>query len=658
MKSPQNPLQKSSEDWLELLRKAPGGYLLTDPKGKILRTNETLLEWLGYERDELEGKMNFQDLLPIGDRLFYETKHVLLLKLQTQVNEVSYSLICKDEELFPVLLNSAHSRDESGAIVAFQFIMLPFSDRKKYELELVKAKNKSEEASEAKSIFLSTITHEIRTPIHAILNAGKILLEDNPTREQEELLEVINFSSHNLLELINSVLDLNRIDRGKAVIRQEAFDIHILFEELLKIYRPLALGKNVTFQLNISQEVPRYVIGDRGKIQQVFTNLIGNAIKFTDSGSIQLSISVFKKAKDGIIILFELQDTGIGMRKGEIKRIFDPFTQANDAIHNEFGGSGLGLTIAQRLLKIMDSKLEVTSYLGKGSKFSFQLKMVQTTKDEVKKGLSALPLEKRPFSNLRILIVDDIYSNILIIKRLFKLWKLDYKYARNGMEALNLINTNDFDLILMDINMPEMDGYETTKKIRALSDPKYQQIPIIALSAYDSNEVKYNVERSGMNELMQKPFGADQLYRLILKYSNSSETNVFEKKKKDAAFRSGNKAIYTDSLCAFFNNEEDEILEYFKVAVKEIYKGIDEFKLAEEQLSVAIFKSAVHSKSMLMSMFKLDQLKDIMSEAKEYLMSEQIESFKRCNQEIIDILRDLAMWMEGKMNTEEVICTS
>lgn len=649
---------RSSEDWIELFKEAPCGYILTSPDGSILKVNDTLCDWLRFSKEEMEGKMRFQELLPIGDKMFYETRHIVLLKLHEQANELNYHLIDKEGNRKSVLLNSSQRKDKTGKVIAFQFIILPFSDRKKYELELLNAKKKSEEAVEAKSIFLSTITHEIRTPIHAIVNAGNILLKENPSPEQQELLEVINFSSNNLLELINSVLDLTKMEIGKAKVEESSFDICQLLRQLVQVYRPLALEKDVDFELSIPEEVPNLVMGDSAKIRQIFTNLIGNAIKFSQQGTIKLTLTLKEKIENKYIIRFELKDQGIGMSKQELEKIFDPFTQANNSIHQKFGGSGLGLSIVQKLLILLESDLSVDSKLGEGSTFTFDLSLQYAKEIKKKEDTFVVPKQIEDLSNIRILVVDDIFSNILIIKYYFKTWKVPFEYAASGKEAIEKIKKKDFNLILMDLNMPEMDGYETTKCIRSLSEEKYQKLPIIALSAYDASEIKFKVKRSGMDALIQKPFNANQLYQTIINYGKVSERQAIASvlinpvNKEDIM----DENFSTKILCDFFDNDCDAIKEYFGVAIKELKVVLKEFIEVESNFSLEAYKFITHKNISLLSMFQLEELRTKMERATHNLLEGNKDQFLSLSQGIRATLLRLSQWMQAKIDQNEDIC--
>lgn len=655
---PVDELFESPREWESLLGEAPCGYLLTDPLGRIHFVNNTLLGWLKYNRKEVEKKMRFQDLLPSGERIFYEMRHVVMLKLQNQVNELNYNLIGKDGNRRPMLVNTARRLNKAGKVIALQFVIFLFTDRKKYEQELLKAKKQSEEAAAAKSNFLSVISHEIRTPIHAILNATEILIQDKFSAEQNELLEVIHHSSSNLLDIVNSVLNISKMEAGNVEAIQEPFSIEHLLNQLWTIYQPLAQKKNIDFRLSIPENVPKALIGDKSNLRQVLTNLIGNAIKFTQKGKIELNLKLLN-IKEGMCTLqFALKDTGIGISQDEMKNIFEPFTQANQTIHQQFGGTGLGLSISQRILRLLQSEMKVESELGGGSTFTFQLTMPisrELPQQNMSFNISVLPEQ---FSHLKILIVDDIYSNILVIKHYLEKWKIAYEHVSSGIEAIEKVQTQAYDLIFLDISMPKMDGYETSKIIRSLTGQKASQIPIIALSAFDPSEIKYKIKRSGMNDTLPKPFTAVQLYDTIIKWTSSKKENTTSSPEKKEI--QDKKQAFDDlslaSICDLFEKDTAAIMDYLKNVSDELTKTIENFTEAKEQFSLKTYGSAVHENASKIGMFHLVLLREKMAEGKRLLKSGNKEMFvKQCN-EIIYFFQQFKAWVQKKMEEEGTLC--
>ncbi len=643
---------QSHDGWKSLFGEVPCGYLLTDPKGRIHTVNDTLLDWLQYDRNEMENKLHFQDLIPLGEKIFYESRHAVMLKLQNQVNELNYNLIGNDGIRRPMLVNSARRLNQIGEIIGLQFVIFSFSERKKYEEELLNAKKQSEEVAAAKSNFLSIVSHEVRTPIHAILNSIEILIQDTFSAEQNELLAVIHHSSSNLIDFVNSVLNITKMEVGNRVAIKEPFCIEYLLKQLLAIYHSFAQKKNVDFILNIPENIPNVVIGDKDSIRQILTNLIGNAIKFTSKGKIELNVNLLAISEETCTLQFVLKDSGIGISKDELNNIFEPFTQANQSIHQQFGGTGLGLSISKQLLHLLDSEMKVESELGKGSTFMFEL-IMPISKELVRNNESfKVSVQLDQFRHIKILLVDDTYSNILIIKRYFEMWNIPFEHVFSGTDAIITIQKQNFDLVLMDINMPEMDGYETTKMIRSLEGKKFQQIPIIALSAFKVSEIKFKVKRSGMNDILHKPFKAIQLFETITKWTPTQkmpdETSLDI--KKELVKKQRYDYLSLNKICEFFDDDPAVIKDYLKTVLNELKVSIKEFTIAKEQYSQDIYCSVTHKNASNISMFNLHILKEKMSAGEEFLKNGQNELFvEQCN-DIILFFQQFIDWIQKQID--------
>lgn len=383
------------------------------------------------------------------------------------------------------------------------------------EEQLRKAKELAEQASHAKERFLSTMSHEIRTPMNAIIGMANLLIDENPKPEQVDNLNSLKYAAENLLSLLNDILDYSKIEADKLDLLQSNFDINDLYKGLYSTFAKMASSKGLTLTYSIDTNIPAPILGDRVRLNQVLTNLIGNAIKFTEKGEVKFSAGLVGKTNRNAAIKFTVSDTGIGIPKNMQVDIFNEFTQVHEGKHRT-AGTGLGLAISQRLVKLMGGEITLESDTGKGASFSFTLtfNLGKAQPTEEPQEVTIKP------GKYRVLIVEDNELNTLIVERFLTKWGIEVDHANNGREALEHLAGNDFDLILMDLEMPEMDGYEAAQAIRKLDNKTKASIPIIALSASALLDVQQRIFGIGMNDFVLKPFKPQELKQKLAKYLN------------------------------------------------------------------------------------------------------------------------------------------
>lgn len=452
--------------------------------------------------------------------------------MQQYVQEVLFEKKVFDKEYKIIRINDGKERwlhgkgslklDTTGEPSILVGTIRDVTERKELEIELIGAKKKAEEANKAKSEFLANMSHEIRTPLNGIIGFSNLLSSTNLDKNQIEYINTINESAVTLLSIINNILDFSKIEAGKFELNIEEVDLYELVQQTIHLFKFQAQQKGVELSLHIQDEVPHFVYADSLRLKQVLVNLINNAIKFTHFGLIHLDINVVQVThEDLFLIQFSVKDTGIGIKYKNQKKIFQSFEQEDTTTSRIFGGTGLGLTISNQLLGLMNSELQLTSQQGEGSDFFFTVEFKKAFVSVAKKMEESFVMEKNKainWENCKVLIVEDNkvnrYLAVTLTKRIIP--NALISEAKDGDEAIVLAQNNLFDLILMDIQMPIRNGYEATVEIRKL--PQYKKVPIIALTAGILNGEREKCLEYGMNDYLSKPILVQDFHQLIQKW--------------------------------------------------------------------------------------------------------------------------------------------
>jgi PAS domain S-box-containing protein len=517
--SPLKPalLEESAED---LYENAPCGYLSALPGGTIVKVNQTFLTWTGYRREDLVGRKRFYELLTAGGRIFHETHYAPLLQMQGAVREIALDLVCADGRRLPVLINSVLRTDDAGKPLLVRTTVFDSTDRKEYERELLRERQRAEQATKAESDFLAMISHEIRTPLNAITGVGHLLKMTELSPQQQKLARILSSSSESLLHLVNQILDFGKIGAGKMTLEERPVDLRRLVQEIAEGFQLKAQEKGLALQVQVDERVPRGVVGDPMKLGQVLTNLAGNALKFTSEGAVTVALEVRAAERDAVSIDFRVSDTGIGIEPDRLAHIFDDFTQANYDIGLKYGGTGLGLSISRKLVEMHGSRILVESVLGRGTTFSFELRFrTMAEESDAEASIAAAAASTVGLEGLKVLVADDNEVNVFVVTGLLKDWGVDFDVVSNGRQAIECVRSRDYDLVLMDLRMPELDGYAATREIRSLPGERFAKLPIFALSASVRMGLQHEIDAAGFNEFVGKPISPDILAGKMARYA-------------------------------------------------------------------------------------------------------------------------------------------
>ncbi len=403
---------------------------------------------------------------------------------------------------------------------------------------LTRAKKMAEEAAEMKQHFIANMSHEIRTPMHAIISMSGMMLKTSLSNEQEFYAAQIQKSSSNLLVIINDILDFSKADLGKMTFERTAFGLSDISMQTIELFSNQALEKSLSLSIEVDPMIPAAVVGDPTRLTQILNNLINNAIKFTEKGSIKVRLMTKKLQHDQVVVGFEVTDTGIGIPKQSIEQIFDSFKQASNDTTRKFGGTGLGLSIVKRLVELQGGKIFVRSTPGKGSSFFFDITYDITDESKLLRP-SVSEVDSISLDGMRILVAEDNNVNQFIAKKLLGDWGVEVHLAENGRIALEHLRENQYDIVLMDIQMPEMSGYEATELIRKDICERIRNTPVMAMTAHATQSEMERCIVSGMNGYISKPYSPETLKKTIhalTKQEQSSYTEASATKNEAGIF--------------------------------------------------------------------------------------------------------------------------
>ncbi len=618
---------------------------LDDGGPEIIYVNKAFARISGYEPEEVIGKTPRMLQGPDTDRGELNRLKETLSKGKSFTGELkNYT---KDGDAYWLDISITPICNEEGVVTHFTAIERNITDRKEFEKELqrekenaekeaaerkrvemqmqeyadklelirfdaIEAQKKAEAANQAKSEFLANMSHELRTPMNGVIGMAEFLLDSNLDEDQRDNAQTLHGSSQNLLAILNDILDISKIEAGELEVESVPFHVGTAVRQIVQLFLPIATDKGVKLAFHKDEDVPSTVIGDLGKFQQILRNLVSNALKFTEKGSIAVSLS----KGDGRFLNIAVQDTGIGIPEDKLDTIFEKFTQADSSVTREFGGTGLGLTITQQLVELLGGDISIESTLGEGSVFRFELPLDIAEDDDkavnlydAKQEMSGVELP----TDIRVLAVDDHPINQKFVTKLMT--KLGFEHvdmAENGRQALDMIAANSYDLVLMDCQMPELDGYQATTELRKSEEGTERHLPVIALTANAMVGDRNKCLKAGMDDYLSKPIKPDKLTELIKKHvgqnsiGETSTPNVVIQKADDKEppvdmehlnmFTDGDSEEEKELLDLFFEQAELSITElqdnYGDANCEEWKKAAHRIKGAAANLGANILSAA------------------------------------------------------------------
>ena len=508
-----------------ILASSLDSIITIDADSNVIDYNDAAYKTFGWHHDEIVGHCLVDLIVPEELREAHKKgmKHYITTgEGPVFGHRLELTALHKDGHIFPIEISI--SRINISESLMFCAFIRDISTQKEYESNLQQAKHEAEIANRAKSGFLAAMSHEIRTPMNAVLGILGLLRDTSLNEDQIQLVKTGRHSGELLLSIINDILDFSKMEADKLQLESICFDLHYLLVDTIELLTPLANNKSLTINLDIDPSLPQYTEGDPDRLRQILINLINNAIKFTLQGNITIRATAIKQQDKTFYLKCEVEDTGIGISEENQLVLFDEFTMADQTHSRSHEGTGLGLAICKRLTALMKGNINLQSELGKGSTFTFEVGLNIVSEQDCHyqhKSENNLAL---PMTSSRILLAEDNPANQMVIKTILEFANQKVDIVANGLEALVAVSTRPYDLVFMDISMPEMDGMESTQLIRQLSGQK-SKIPIIALTAHALSGDRERFLAAGMNDYLTKPIQRSSILNCIAHWTETNMVN-------------------------------------------------------------------------------------------------------------------------------------
>lgn len=508
---------KMNQDLLRLLiTKSEDAVFLTDMNGNIFDLNPRATELFGFQREDL---LNRDFKLLRKNSLSGSEIECGLAELETsKFWSMETILTRKDKSEVPVRISITLIKNAQKKYLVYR--VMDITTTKAYEAEILEAKDRAETAVKTKGKFLAVMSHEIRTPLNGVIATTSLLQQTSLNNEQQEFAGTIKKSGQSLLMLINDILEFSKMESGKMLLDPQPCQIDELILDVANLLRAHAGDKGIELIVNVDSKIPAHMLLDGHRLKQILLNLAGNAVKFTSHGKVEISCELHQMLYEEVTLLFKVTDTGMGIPKDKMHLLFQSFTQVDSSTSRKFGGTGLGLAISLQLVELMEGRIEASSIEGQGTTFSFTIKghAIQGYR-VIEKAETELKSDHVDFSSIKVLVAEDNEINQQVLRFILESIHLKADFVGDGRKAVEACRAKDYDIILMDMQMPEMDGLVATTEIRA---NLVHQPHIVAITANTFDEDKRLCKDAGMNDFLAKPFEVSQLKAAILKWMQIS----------------------------------------------------------------------------------------------------------------------------------------
>ncbi len=555
-------LEKNEKKYRHIVETAHDIIFNTDEYGTFTYVNPVGLRKFNKSEDEVIGH-NFSEFVDKVEGVYVERFYNYMKEEKLDSTYFEFPMKLSSGEILWLGQNVKSVTDENGKITSFIGVARDVTERKIFEKSLIEARKKAEAAQEAEKQFLAKMSHEIRTPLNAVLGMTYLLKETPLTSEQNEYIDILQSSGDILHNLISDILDVSKINAGEANVVKAPFDVYTLCKSLVDSFKFQLKEKGLTISLLFDRDLPAKIMGDKMLLNQILINLLSNASKFTHEGSIELSVSQ-TVLNNKPALRFKVSDTGIGIPDDKMDAIFKSFVQAGKETSRIYGGTGLGLTIVKQLTELQQGVVHIKSNVNEGTVFTVDIPYdtIDAHKNTDPVGIK----EQSGLENISILIAEDNVMNQKFITRLLEQWQIRFDIANNGREAVELAKQAPYDIILMDIQMPEMDGYAATYRIRSDNSNPNQNTPIIALTASALKEYRDDALKAGMNDFVGKPFKPSNLRRVLSSIITDNKTG--QEKSTVLEFHKDLDAEYLET---FYENDAVYAAEMFGLFIDDTY---------------------------------------------------------------------------------------